>query len=134
MNSLEKALKQYYRQVRSWLPCSRKLKKHILEQIDHSISAYLHEHPAAKITDIKTRFGEPEEIAAAHVDELGTAELLRDLRVRKKIVTIIAACAAVLILMWASAVTYALIDRHAAVNGYYEIGDITSLNTNGDLK
>ena len=116
MSSLNRSLKHYYRQIRSWLPCSRKLKKQILAQIESSISAYLQEHPSADIAEIKARFGEPQQIAAAHVDELGASDLLRDLRVKRKVVGIIATFAAALVILWATAVTIAVIDAHMALH------------------
>ena len=121
MRSLNRSLKQYYRQVRRWLPCSRKLKKQILAQIESSISAYLQEHPSADIAEIKARFGEPQQIAAAHVDELDTADLLRDLRVKRKVVGIVATCAAAVILMWGAVVGVALIDDFKAENGIFDV-------------
>lgn len=134
MKERNRQLKKYYRSVRSWLPCSRKLKNRILGQIGENISAYLEDHPSAAFADIQQRFGGPQQIAAAYVEEMDSAELLRDLRVHNRIVRIVIACAAAVIVIWGASVTVAVIEHKNAVNGYYEIGEITTLNPYGDLR
>lgn len=118
MKARNRQLEKYYRSIRSWLPCSRKLKKKLLSQIRSNISAYVEEHPSAAFSDIQQRFGKPQQIAATYVNELETQELLRDLRVRKKIVRIVAACATTIIVMWGATVITALIDNHYTKDGF----------------
>lgn len=114
-------LKRYYRSIRSWLPCSRRLKKKVLDGIQGNISAYLEENPAADLASIEQRFGKPQQIAGACVEEMGSQELMRDLRVRRKIVSIVMACATAVIIIWTAFVTIALIDNVNAENGYIDI-------------
>lgn len=113
-----KGLKKYYRQVGSWLPCSGKMKRDIMERIRASITAWLDDHPAADIAALVAHFGTPRQIAAAYVDNTATDELLKALRVRRRIVGIVTACAAVIILLWACVVTAAYIDAHNSAAGY----------------
>lgn len=87
MISCEAALKRYYCTIRSFLPCSQKLKKRILDEIQNSVNGYLKDHPEANISEIEARFGEPKNIAAAYVDDMNTPELLHTLRVRRRIIT-----------------------------------------------
>lgn len=113
--------RKYCRCVRSFLPCSVKQRRLILGEIKSNLSAYLEENPSASFKEIESRFGTPRQIAVAHVEEMGTEELLKQFRIRKKIITVICACAALALLIWASAITIAFIDHQKAVNGYCDV-------------
>ena len=98
------------RKVRSYLPCSRKVKNQIMAQIADSVGGYLAEEPEAAYEQIVARFGAPETIAAAYVESTGTAEILRALQIRRRIVAIVAAVMAVILLSWAIVVTWTAIN------------------------
>lgn len=116
---MSKAVKKYLRQVRSWLPCAGKAKKMILTDIENIISSGLKENPNLDLQGLHARFGTPQQIAAAHVDEMDTPELLRQLRIRKRIITIVAVCAIAVIVIWLGVVLIALINDFHIANGYY---------------
>ena len=116
---------RYLREVRSWLPCSRKLKREILEEINNTITQYLSENPGAAYTDFTARFGTPQQIAASYVSEMEIGELLRDLRIKRRIIGIVAATVAVLIFLWAGLVVASYVDHTKDVNGYLVIGEVT---------
>ena len=67
MTTLEPALRQYYREIRSYLPCSRKHKDRILNEIRTNILQYLEENPEVDFAGIQAHFGSPKTIAAAYV-------------------------------------------------------------------
>lgn len=122
-----KHLNKYCRSIRSWLPCSGKLKKQILEEIRSNVSAYLEEAPSADYNALVQRFGSPQQIAATYVDEISTAELLHSLRIRKRILTITAATLAAAFFVWTTFVAVTISDEIKSENGYitFEIEDIT---------
>lgn len=101
------ALKRYYRSIRKCLPSSRKLKAKVLAEIESNINAYLLEEPSADIASIKARFGSPEQIAVAYVDELGTPELLKKFQIRKRILAIVISAIAVILILWLGVVGWA---------------------------
>ncbi len=114
------ALKRYYRSIRNCLPSSRKLKAKVLAEIESNINAYLLEEPSADIASIEARFGSPEQIAVAYVDELGTPELLKKFHIRKKILTITISAIAIVLILWLGVVSW------SAITEYYDSnGDIT---------
>lgn len=112
MNSRDAALRRYYRQVKGWLPCSRKQKNYIMSEIRASVDAYLSENPNADFRRIEAHFGKPQTIASAYVDDLDTGSLLRSLRIRKRVMTTVSCTALALLLIWASGVA-AVIAIHA---------------------
>ena len=99
-----KELKAYYRQVATWLPCGGRLKKQLMERITATVDGYLAEHPEADFAALQARFGTPQQIASAFVDEMETDELLNALRTRRRIVKIVLICAATAVAIWAIAV------------------------------
>ena len=106
------ALKRYYRSIRNCLPSSRKLKAKVLAEIDSNINEYLRENPYADIASIEARFGAPEQIAIAYVDELETPELLKKFQIRKKILTIIISAVAIILILWLGVVSWSAIREH----------------------
>lgn len=111
-------VRRYLREIRNWLPCSRRLKSKIMEEIRVTVSSFLAENPTASYTELTARFGTPQQIASSFVDEMGTEELLRDLRIRRKLVCIASITAVVVLVLWASVVTLAYIDYLDDTNGY----------------
>lgn len=116
-----KELKRYYRQIRSWLPCCGKEKKAIINGIDASVKAYLEDHPQAVFADVEHHFGQPAQIAASCVDEMNTPQLLRKLRIRKRVSISVTVGVLTAILLWASAVTISFIEANNTTHGYYEV-------------
>lgn len=66
-------MRRYYREIRSWLPCTHKQKKQIIEQIQSRVQDYLVQDPNADILVLRAEFGSPQTIAAAYVESSGTA-------------------------------------------------------------
>ena len=58
-------------------------------------------------------------IAAAYVDELDTDVLLRDLRIRRKIVTITAGVMAAILTLWMGVVGWAIVRELDSSNGHF---------------
>ena len=78
-------IKKYVCAVSSFLPCSGKTKKPWLDAIRAQAEDYIAQggDPAA----LAERFGTPQQVAAAYVDEMPTAELLAELHIRRRVVT-----------------------------------------------
>lgn len=117
MTAIDPALRRYYRAVRGWLPGSWKLKKQVITQLRASVTSYLEQEPDASFDMLREHFGEPQAIAAAYVDNANTAELLRILRVRRRIVSIVTAAAVIALVLWASVVTWAAVELNRNLHG-----------------
>ena len=117
-------LNRYYREVQSWLPCSRRLKEPVMSQLRESVDAYLEQHPGAGAAQVRAHFGEPEAIAAAYVDEMDTDVLLRDLRVRRKLVSITAGAMAAVLALWMGVVSWAVAREINSSNGIFHTTEI----------
>lgn len=113
--------RRYLREIRSWLPCAGKLRRGSLERIGNILDEFLEEEPGADYGRIVERFGKPQQIAAAYVDEMETGELLNNLRVRRKVVRIILTTATLMITLWMGMIVTEIIDNHNQMNGYFEV-------------
>ncbi len=113
------AARRYLREVRSWLPCAGKMKKEVLGKIGGTVGDYLAENPNGDYAALVARFGTPQQIAAAYVDELETPELLNSLRIRRQIVKIVSVTALVVIILWAGVVATSFAYNIINDNGFY---------------
>lgn len=91
---------RYLRQVRKYLPCGGKEKKIILDQVQNNLNQFVGLDPTADYGSIVRRFGQPQQIAATYVDEMDTAALLNQLRIRRRILGTISFAVAVAIVIW----------------------------------
>lgn len=122
MGKLNRDAKRYLREIRSWLPCAGRMKGKMLEEIRGRLNEFLLENSGADYSAIVERFGTPQQIAASYVNEAETGELLKKMRIRRKIVTVTFATAAILILICTALVTVELVsDAYKAKNFYYEV-------------
>lgn len=124
------ARRRYLWEIRGWLPCSGKLKRGILDRIENTVLEYLIENPEASYEDLTERFGVPQQIAATYVEEMGTNELLRDLRIRRRIVRAVTAAALSVVILWAGLVIASYVDHRRDVNGYLVVGEVTVIERN----
>lgn len=114
----EAVFRRYCRQIRSLLPCSLKDKHRILREIRERLADYREQNPEADAAAVLSYFGAPEVIAAAYIDQMGTAELLKKLRIRRRILTIALTLAGVILVTWLGTVAWAIIVELISVNGY----------------
>lgn len=125
MSISKRALQKYFRQVKGELLCPRKTRKQIMEDLKKNVSLYLEEHPEATIENILHTFGSPRQIAASYVEELPTPELIKKLKLRKRIlhsaIAFVTAVALLCTLMWGTAILIALHEVQDRSDPYYQI-------------
>lgn len=121
MKCFKAALRRYQRQVRSYLPCSGKQKRRILTDIQERIGTFVDEHPDCTFAEIEAHFGTPQTIAAACLENMELTELLRTIRLRRRMVTIVVSAVMIAIALWAGCVTAAYNEHVADTNGYYTV-------------
>jgi hypothetical protein len=88
-----------------------------MDNVRSGATRYLEEHPDATAEQVMAYFGAPEAIAASYVESAGTAEILRAVRIRRKITAMVAVVLLVILLSWAAVVTWAVIDAYRDVRG-----------------
>lgn len=116
MAELNAALNRYCREVKSWLP-ERGLKKHrILRGIRTQVEQFLKDDPNADYAAVVARFGEPEQIAVSALGEMDSAEVLKGLNIRNRIVKMVAAALAVAAFAWCAFLVYAVINTEIGEN------------------
>lgn len=117
MGMNDRQLRRYLRQIRSMLPCGGKRRRELMDNVRSGVTRYLEEHPDATAEQVMAYFGAPEAIAASYVESAGTAEILRSVRIRRKITAMVAVVLLVILLSWAAVVTWAVIDAYRDVRG-----------------
>ncbi len=115
----KRVYQHYVKQVRSLLPCGPRKKVQIMAQFTSSLSVYQSEHPEADYSQLIAHFGTPEEIAAACVESTGTVELLRMLRIRRRIIAVVAGSITAMFLLWAAILVVNSILLYPEERGYF---------------
>lgn len=84
---MNKVAERYLRAVRKALHCPGQQWKRLLRQLSEDIEEYCEEHPDATEEELCRRFGTPEDVAAAFVEDLGGSIAVNVQRRRNRIVT-----------------------------------------------
>lgn len=88
-------VRRYVRAVSGFLPCSGKVKKPLLDALRAQAEEYIADGGDAAA--LEQRFGTPQQVAAAWVDERDTSELLAELHIHRRIVMVVALAGALVI-------------------------------------
>ena len=121
MRNTNKQVKDYLKQIRSHLPCSRKERKQIMAGISNEVNLYLEQEPDSGTEELWARFGAPEAIAASCVEEMGISEIMKRLQQRKRILGGVLGAIALVFLCWSLWLCSEVIDYSYYVDGYYII-------------
>lgn len=118
MGNCDTALKRYYRSIRKDLPCSYKMKKRIMQQIQESVGLFLEQNPDADFDALQLHFGEPQTIALSYIEDQDAPELLRRMRIKKKVLAIIAVAMSLILAIWLLATAWAIADAKQTTDGH----------------
>ena len=135
MRDRDRALKRYDREIRSYLPCSCKEQKRILEEIRGNVDSFLEDHPEADFEAIQAHFGTPHLISVSCVENMDSKDLLKTIKIRKRIVTAVAAALLAALLLRAIGLAAAYIEFYKSVHSYTEtwIEEVDTTNETQEL-
>ena len=125
-------MRRYLREIRNGLPCSRELKRKIIDEISSSVSRYLTKNPGGNYDEIVAKFGTPEQIASSYVNEMDSSELVHKLLIRKKIVRMVFAVAIVVVILWVGVVSISLLNEIKNADGYYDVSIVDNETNHND--
>ena len=120
MKPANKAARRYLRIVRQLLPCGKKTRAAILAGITESLNAYLEQFPDATYSELEAKYGPPQQIAAAYVENAGTADVLKEMHIRRQIREIISFTAITVLVIWLVFVILVFIDARDQTHGREE--------------
>lgn len=119
MNTAERVARRYYRKVRSWLP-GGKMRRYVMTQIRETVQEFVQEHPDADVAAIQAQLGTPQEIAAAYVENMETAAVLKGLRIRRRVLFAVCATTLAILISWVALVTIVTVrDRNSIGDAPY---------------
>lgn len=102
-----------------------------MARITARVEEWCQANPACTYPELEAHFGAPQQIAAAYIENVDSGELLRDLHIKRRVVTVVSVALVTAVLVWAIGVTVAVVDRMRDTRyGYmvteqfeYELGD-----------
>lgn len=117
----------YLLEIAFYLPVPWKQKKEILRKIKHSIESYIFDGDYISYRQIRSRFGDPQQIAGAFLTEMDPEELLEKINRKRIVVRGFVTVVIIALALWATSLIHDLIAVIKDNNGYeiVEIIDIT---------
>lgn len=98
-----KELKKYFWEIKCAIPCGKSRRK-MLRDLRCSVENFLEENPDATYETVVNHFGTPAQIADTYMEETPPKELQQQLRIRKRIIGLVAGLVAAVVLIWATGV------------------------------
>lgn len=86
-----------------------------------SIRDYVSEGACLTYEQLVSRFGAPKQIAFTYVNELETDELVKELSNNKRVVTVAAVTASILVMLWVGYLGYCYSSYEKNINGYMTV-------------
>lgn len=114
---------RFIREIRHGIPCRIKGKKHLVNQIKESILTYVTDNPDADYMSLIGRYGTPEQIITSYIAELDESDVIRQMKAKKRIVSIAVVTAALILLSWVAAV-YSAMSNHINNEGGYIVEEL----------
>lgn len=117
----------YLLEIAFYLPVPWKQKKEILRKIKHSIESYIFDGDYISYRQIRSRFGDPQQIAGAFLTEMDPEELLEKINRKRIVVRGFVTVVIIALALWATSLIHDLIAVIKDNNGYeiVEIIDVT---------
>lgn len=118
---------RYLLEIAFYLPVPWKQKKEILRKIKHSIESYIFDGDYISYRQIRSRFGDPQQIAMAYLTEMDPEELLERINRKRIVVRGFVTVVIIALALWATSLIHDLIAVIKDNNGYeiVEIIDVT---------
>lgn len=111
MKKSTRELRDYCRRINALLPCDGRQRREIMGKLRDSFEEYRRENRVTDTQQIIEHFGTPEEVAEAYLQEMDTQEVLKALRVRKRLTVLIMAAFAAALLVWGVAAFHVTANR-----------------------
>lgn len=118
---------RYLLEIAFYLPVPWKQKKEILRKIKHSIESYIFNGDYISYRQIRSRFGDPQQIAMAYLTEMDHEELMEKVNRKRIVVRGFVTVVIIALALWATSLIHDLIAVIKDNNGYeiVEIIDVT---------
>lgn len=118
LNSLQKEINRYCREVRSLLITQTKESKRFLMEFRASVNDYIEANNVRSFSEVRAHFGEPEEIAKAFLDTTQLVYIRKRLRIKNAVLFILLAA----LLIWFGYATAAFL--HELKVPYFSVDEI----------
>lgn len=112
----ERLVKKYLRKIKRLLPACRKDKSDIINMIKDNLEIKTADNSSKDISEIIEEFGAPSDVAAAYIEQMGTAQIIERFAFRKKIVMAVLFLVIGILFIWGIYVTAIFIDAHNTIH------------------
>ncbi len=117
-------VRKYMKQIKQELPTFNADGKRIEKMLLQNVRDYAQEEPEVSYAQLVSRFGSPEEIAAAYLSEQSSGTVKKAVCIRKKILTIVLAVAIFVGLLWATYLVFVYNTIKEVAGGTIVVGEV----------
>lgn len=117
-------VRKYVKQIKQELPTFNAEGKQIEKMLLQNVRDYAQEEPEVSYAQLVSRFGSPDEIAAAYLSEQSNGTVKKAVRIRKKILTIVLAVAIFVSLLWATYLVFVYNTIKEVAGGTIVVGEV----------
>ena len=100
------------------------MKRMILSDVQDNAAELFQENPQANYGDLVARFGSPDRLAASYIQDMDTRNLLRELRIKRRVTTTVIAALSVALLIWLGAAYISFVETLDHNGGYWVVEPI----------
>jgi len=119
-------LRKYQNALKDMLPCSKNEKQYYLSRIKQTLGK---DAERLSYEAVIERIGTPEEVAASAIQDMDAKEIASAMKKRNRLIQLVSILVGAALLIWAVAVTIALIDSKNQKISYSVIDPITIIET-----
>ena len=117
-------VRKYMKQIKQELPTFNADGKQIKKMLLQNVRDYAQEEPEVSYAQLVSRFGSPEEIAAAYLSEQSSGTVKKAVCIRKKILNIVLAVAIFAGLLWATYLVFVYNTIKEVAGGTIVVGEV----------
>ena len=117
-------VRKYMKQIKQELPTFNADGKRIKKMLLQNVRDYAQEEPEVSYAQLVSRFGSPEEIAAAYLSEQSSGTVKKAVCIRKKILNIVLAVAIFVGLLWSTYLVFVYNTIKEVAGGTIVVGEV----------
>ena len=117
-------VRKYMKQIKQELPTFNADGKRIKKMLLQNVRDYAQEGPEVSYAQLVSRFGSPEEIAAAYLSEQSSGTVKKAVCIRKKILNIVLAVAIFVGLLWSTYLVFVYNTIKEVAGGTIVVGEV----------
>ncbi len=128
---LHPAARNYFREIRKSLPCSRTMKAKYIRALSNSVITFCNENPGSTVFELSIAFGSPKQITEAWLNDYGDSHFISQQK-RKRFILRLVAIVVIATAIYVTAATAYTYKKHKEMREGRAVVTVTEGETEED--